>query len=172
MIPRFLAAAGIAAVCATAAIAAEDRVLQLPADYRTAYDNYLISDRLQNEHQVISLFANDVARRGQLTDGALPEGSIIVGEIYKAKLDDDGDAVESFMSRRIPEELAAIVVMERRAEWAEQYPDDLKLGGWEFEVFSLAGENLGKDTAGCRECHAPLGDTDYLWSIEHIRAAN
>lgn len=172
MIHRILVTAGIAAICATAVFAAEDRVLGLPDDYRTAYDNYMISDRLQNEHQVISLFANEVARRGPLTGEALPEGSIIVGEIYKAALDTDGDAIESTLGRRIPAELAAIVVMERRAEWADQYPEELKLGGWEFEVFSPAGENLAKDTAGCRECHAPLGDTDYLWTIEHIRAAN
>ena len=37
-------------------------------------------------------------------------------------------------------------MMERRAGWDDQYPDELKVGDWEFEVFSPTGENLGKDT--------------------------
>ena len=162
----------LGALATTTALAAEDRVLELPADYK-AWGSYMISDRLPaNDTQVISLFANDTARTGELDGGALPEGSVIVGEIYKAKLDEDGEPVESPLGRRIPADIAAIVVMERRADWAEQYPEELKLGGWEFEVFSPDGTNLNKDTAGCRECHAPRGETDYLWTIDHIRAAN
>ncbi|MEL6476639.1 MAG: cytochrome P460 family protein [Pseudomonadota bacterium] len=165
-------AIGLMVLGAATAWAAEDRVLELPADYQTAFDNYMISDRLGQEDQVISLFANEVARSGPLQDGRLPEGSVLIGELYKVKLDGDGAPLLSPLNRRIPDKLAAIVVMEKRAEWAGQYPDDLKLDGWEFEVFSPTGENLAKDTTACRECHAPLGETDYLWSIAHIRAAN
>ena len=56
----------------------------------------------------------------------------------------------------------------RRAEFADAYPDELKVGGWEFEVFSPSGENLAKDTTACRECHHPLTDTEFMWSIEHL----
>lgn len=152
--------------------ALEDRVLELPADYRTAFTNYMTSDRLQNEEQVIALFANSAARDAARKGEAMPDGSVIVGEIYAAKKDADGAVAESMLGLRIPEKLLAIVVMERRAAWADQYPDAMKLGGWEFEVFSPDGKNLGKDTAGCRECHAPLGEGDYVWSIEHLAGAN
>ena len=170
---NFLGAAAVAvAGFASSVVALEDRVLEFPADYKTAFSNYIISDRVQNEEQVISLFANDVAREAARAGQALPDGSVLVGEIYGVKKDADGGVVESPLGRRIPDKLLAIVVMERRAAWAEQYPEDLKLGGWEFEVFSPAGENLAKDTAGCRECHAPLGDSDFLWSLDHIAAVN
>jgi len=168
----------ILAITATLAIAIgatasalEDRTLTLPADYKTSFDNYLISDRLGQEDQVISLFANDAAREGAKS-GTLPDGAVIVGEIYGAKKDADGDVIESSVGRRIPAELKAIVMMERRAAWADQYPEELKLGGWEFEVFSPNGKNLGKDTAGCRECHSPLGEADFTWTIQHMAGAN
>lgn len=160
------------AIFATQTFAMEDRVLEFPADYKTGFDKYLISDRLYQDDQVISLYANETARKAALEGAPLPDGSVLVGEIYKVKLDEDGEVIESALGRRIPSELSAIVVMERRAEWAEQYPDDLKVGGWEFEVFSPAGENLGKDTTSCRECHQPLANTEYLWSFEHLSGAN
>ena len=171
--------AGMMAIAATAAfgvvagaLALEDRVLEFPADYKTTFTNYMISDRVQNEEQVISLFANSVARDAARKGETMPDGSIILGEIYAARKDADGAVIESPLGRRIPDKLLAIVVMERRAAWADQYPEETKLAGWEFEVFSPAGENLGKDTAACRECHAPLSDTDFTWSAVHIGAAN
>lgn len=170
---RRAVAFGTAIAClAAAAAATEDRVLDLPGDYRSTYDNYMISDRLGQADQVISLWANDIARDGARADGSLPEGSIIVGEIYAAETDPDGAVVVSALGRRIPAELKAIVMMERRAGWDAQYPDDLKVGDWEFEVFSPAGENLAKDTTACRACHAPLTGSEYTFSHRHLGAAN
>lgn len=170
---RFLLAAPAAAIFfAASAYALEDRVLEFPASYKTEFDNYMISDRLGQEDQVIALFANAVARDSARAGGKMAEGSVLVGEIYAAQKDAEGNVIESPLGRRIPAEMKAIVVMERRAEWADQYPDDEKLGGWEFEVFSPAGKNLAKDTAGCRTCHAALPDTDFTFSQAHIGAAN
>ena len=160
------------AVLSTGAAALDDRVLTLPGEYRTAYDNYLIADRLNQDDQVISLYANATAREAARAGQSMPDGAIIVGEIYKAQKDAGGAVIESMLGRRIPGLLAAIVVMERRAEWAAQYPAETGLDGWEFEVFSPAGKNLGKDTTACRECHAPLDGSAFLFSYEHLGGAN
>ena len=168
---RWLSLLAVSAMALTAN-AAEDVVLELPADYKTTFDNYLTADRLNQEDQVIVLYANSVARAGARSDGKLPFGSILIGEIYKAKTDADGAVVESQLSRRIPGELSAIVMMERRDGWDNQYPDELKVGDWEFEVFSPTGENLGKDTTACRECHHPLTESEFVWSYAHIGGVN
>lgn len=162
-----IAGTAIVAGCAFAGGKPEDRALAFPAEYKS-WDNYIITDRLGNEQQVMSIYGNSIAREG----GGTADGSVLVGEVYQVKTDADGAPVESALGRRIPTELKAIVVMERRAGWAGQYPDDLKVGGWEFEVFSPAGENLNKDTTACRECHAPLGDSEFIFSYDHLRAAN
>ena len=156
---------------ASATVALEDRKLDLP-DYKAGFTNYMISDRLNQDDQVISLWANDTARTSARADGTLPDGSVLIGEIYAAKKDADGDVIESAIGRRVPGALKAIVLMERKAAWGDQYSEDMKVGGWEFEVFSPAGENLSKDTTACRECHAPLGDSEFTWTLDHIAAAN
>ena len=172
MYRSMIAVSALALGLSAGAYALEDRVLELPADYSAAYDNYMISDRLYQEDQVISLFANDKVRQAARAGQPLPDGSIIVGELYAAKKDADGEVMESALGRRIPGQLKAIVMMERRAAWADQYPEGQKVGGWEFEVFSPDGKNLGKDTTACRECHEPLADADYTWTLEHLAAAN
>ena len=164
--------AGTALISAAAPAHAADVTLELPTNYRTTLDNYLISDRLGQEDQVISLFANEIARDGVRANGELPYGSILVGEIYKAKKNQDGEVIDSAIGRRIPGELAAIVMMERREGWDAQYPDELKVGDWEFEVFSPSGENLARDTTACRECHHPLTESEFTFSYAHIGGAN
>ena len=59
-------------------------------------------------------------------------------------------------------------VMTRIAGNDDRYPDELKVGDWEFEVFNLSGENQYKDTTACRECLHPLTETEYMWSYEHL----
>lgn len=150
---------------------AQDVKLQLPVGYKKT-GPYLVADRLGQEDQVIVLFANATARFGAQTDGKLPYDSVIVGEIYSAKKDADGNVVESQIGRRIPDELKTIVMMQRIAGADAKYPEELKVGDWEFAAFSPTGQNLDKDTTACRECHQPLGDAEFTWSYDHLTAAN
>jgi hypothetical protein len=162
----------IVVVGATIAYAIEDRTLDFPATYKAEFIKYYSGDRLLADQQTIALYANKIATDGVAKDGKLPSGSVLVAEIFAAMKDTDGQVIESILGRRIPHEFKAIAVMELRDGWGKQYPEDLNVGDWEFELFSPAGKNLGKDTAkACRECHVPLGDTQYLFSLEHLIAA-
>ena len=162
-----IAALGLGVLGASAVAALEDRVLEFPTNYKTEFTRYYSGDRYIAEEQTIALYANAVALESAKT-GKLAEGSVLVAEIFAAQKDANGEIVESSMGHMLPGDFKAIAVMERRAGWDTQYPDDLKVGDWEFELFSTAGENLGKDTTACRECHHPLTDTDFTWSLEHL----
>ena len=169
---RLTFAAGfLAAAAATPLLAMEDRVLDFPEGYQENFTLYFTGDRYFEEEQTIRLFANDIALEAVKSDGVLPDGSVLVAEIYGALKDDEGAVVESQIGRRVPAEFKAIAVMERRDGWDDQYPEELKVGDWEFELFNPAGENLNRDMTGCRECHHPLTDTEFTFSIEHLAAA-
>jgi len=55
----FAAALGLGIVASVAL--ADDERISFPADYSTKFYNYLSLDRVQNEDQIIRLFANDAA---------------------------------------------------------------------------------------------------------------
>lgn len=165
---RALLGAGISLGLLTSSAAAGPENVKWPAGYKTDFVNYFSGDRTANDKQIIRIFANAVALDGAQGDGKLPNGSVLVGELYSVKLDADGEAVESVLGRRIVDKPAAIVVMERGAGFDAEYGDALKVGDWEFAVFSPAGKRLDKDVTGCRECHHPLTETEFVWSYEHM----
>ncbi len=161
-------ALSLGALSVAALAAGRDIALEFPANYKTEFTNYFTGDR-QNGTQIISVYANDVALNGARADGKLPYGSILVGELTPAVTDADGEPLESSLGHLISSgEVGAIVMMQRIKGNDERYDADLKVGDWEFEVFSPSGENLAKDTTTCRECHHPNDDTEFMYSIEHL----
>ncbi|MFK7995819.1 MAG: cytochrome P460 family protein [Granulosicoccus sp.] len=151
----------------TSALADGERV-PYPEDYRTTFTNYLSLDRTQNPDQIIRLFGNDLAMQGPGEDGKLPYGSIIVGEVYKAKLDEEGNVMTTALGRRIKDKFALIAVMQRGEGWGQQHPDGIRNGNWEMAAFKPDGSKADKDLNACMACHAPLESSNYLFSFEHL----
>lgn len=156
---------------ASATLAADERRISFPANYKTDFHNYLSLDRVQNDDQIIRLFANDAAIEAARKGEDLPYGSVLVGEVYKAKKDEDGNVIESSLGRRIRGEFAAVAVMEKGKGWGEKFPETLRNGDWDFAIFSPQGKRLDKDLNACRSCHAPLKNSQHLFSLEHLANA-
>lgn len=164
--PAIVLMLGLGALTATV-VAGQERIA-FPADYKTKFTNYLSLDRVQNNDQIIRLFANDVALTAASEGRELPDGSILVGEVYKAKKDKDGKVVVSSLGRRIRDKLAAVAVMEKGAGWGATFSDELRNGDWDFAIFNPEGQRLDKDLDACRRCHAPLKDKQHVFSLEHL----
>lgn len=159
---------GLAALTIAGTAVAEDERIKYPANYKETYTNYLNIDRTQNDDQVIHLFANDIAMKGMKETGKYPNGSILVGEVYKAKKDDKGEVIESELGVRIRGKLALIAVMEKQAGWGANFAEEHKNGDWDFAAFKPDGSVAGKDLNECRACHAPLTESDHVFSFEHF----
>lgn len=163
----FLAIAAAIAAVAGMAVAEEPRIA-FPENYASTFQNYLSLDRVQNPDQIIRLFANEQALTAAREGQELPNGSILVGEIYAAKKDEQGNVVTSALNRRIRGKLAAIAVMEKREGWAAAFPEELRNDDWDFAIFSPDGKRLDKDLNSCRQCHAPLKESQHVFSLEHL----
>ncbi|MEM7226681.1 MAG: cytochrome P460 family protein [Pseudomonadota bacterium] len=148
---------------------AEEQRIQFPEDYRSTFTNYLNLDRTQNDDQIIHLYANQLAIDGLRDSGTFPDGSVLIGEVYKAKKDEAGEVIESILGHRIRGKLALVAVMEKRAGWGDAFSEDLRNGDWDFAAFKPDGSIAKKDLDECRACHAPLGDLQHVFSIEHLQ---
>lgn len=160
--------AGLAALAVAGTAFAQDAKIKFPADYRSTFTNYLNLDRTQNDDQIIHLYANDVAMKGMSETGKFPNGSVLIGEIYKAQKDQNGEVVESQLGQRIRDKFALIAVMEKQAGWGAKFSEEHKNGDWDFAAFKPDGSVAGKDLNACRACHAPLTDVDHVFSFEHF----
>lgn len=148
---------------------AERERISFPKNYRTELVNYLSLDRTQNDDQVIRLFAPKEALEAAKSGKELPYGTVLVAEVYKAKKDADGEVIESSLGRRIRDKFAAVAVMQKEKGWGEKFTDETRNGDWDFAIFKPSGERLvKKDLDKCRTCHAPLKDTQHLFSLEHM----
>jgi len=152
----------------TSTAADEKQKIPLPDNYRETFTNYLSLDRLQDPDQIIRLFANDIAMQGPGDDGKLPYGSILVGEIYKARLDSEGEVITSSLGRRIIDRLTLIAVMQREEGWGTVFPEAIRNGNWEYAAYNPDGSKADKDLQACAACHVPLVKTNFLFSYEHL----
>lgn len=164
-----LVGAGFSLALSASLHATEPERIELPENYKSTFTNYLSLDRTQNPDQIIRIFANDIAAKGPGADGKFADGSVLVAEVYKAKTDADGEVIESSLDRRIRDKFALIAVMEKRAGWGKTFSDDFRNGDWDFAAFKPTGERAKKDLNACRSCHAPLGEQDHVFSIEHLK---
>jgi len=150
-----------------AVVSADERV-PFPAGYHDSFVEYLSIDRIMNPDQIMRIYANEAAQQGRGQQGHLPNGSVLVGEVYSVKKDDAGEVIVSSLGRRIEDKLLLIAVMERREGFAESSTSSVATGDWDFGAYTPDGKVAAKELDECRVCHAPLKDYEFMFSLEHL----
>jgi hypothetical protein len=164
---------GAAALTLAAAVAhAGPKSVTFPEGYESSFTHYTTVNRADERKQVVKIFANDTALASAKDGAPLESGSVIVMEVYKAKLDAQGNPVVGGDGFFEPAELAAITVMEARDGWGADYPEAWRNGTWEFAAFKPDDHGLvERDYQPCFECHKPLDAADYLFSFDALAKA-
>jgi hypothetical protein len=121
--------------------------------------------------QVRRLFAAPGTARGARPGAPLPGGALLTMEIYAVRTDDRGEPLRDGNGRLVRGDLTAVFVMEKRAGWGAEYPDDLRNGEWEYARFGADGRPGAADTRACLACHKPRADQDYVFSLEKLIGA-
>jgi cytochrome P460 len=103
----------------------------------------------------------------------IPSGTVFTMVNYKAKLNAAGEPEKDANGRFIKtEEIAGIAVMEKRAGWGAEYPDDLRNGEWEYQAFKADKTVNDKATLkACFTCHKPYDKQDFVFSFDAMRTA-
>ena len=165
------AVAILAAVAIPAAVRAGGDKIAFPADYAKGV-MYMTFDAAANKtyrEVYTSAAAAEAAKKGQ----PLPSGTVITMVQYAAKLDAAGNPEKDANGRFIKTDaIAGYGVMEKRAGWGTEYPDNVRNGEWEYRAFKADGTpNTGANLTACFNCHKPLDKQDFVYTYDKMRAA-
>ena len=133
---------------------------------------YTIVDRYDSK-QYRELYASSQAAVDAMKAGMpLPDGTVLTLVQYKAQIDGAGAPVKDARGRFVKGDLVAYTVMEKRAGWGAEYPDDWRNGEWEYAAFNAAGVlNDKANYKACFECHKPHEKQDFVISQAALRAS-
>jgi len=144
--------------------------IDLPSDYATSMTLYTTINRADNK-QVRNLYANDIAMKSARSGAPLADGSLVIIEIFKAKLDADGKPVMGADGYFEKGARAAFTAMQRQPGWGARIPELLRNGDWNYAVYSADQKaKAGVNQAKCLACHRPLADSDYMFSFDALVA--
>jgi len=126
------------------------------------------ADNKQFREFYTSAAALDAAKKGE----PLPSGTVITMLQYAAKLDAQGNPEKDANGRFIKGNLIGYAVMEKRAGWGAEYPDNVRNGEWEYQAFKAdKSVNTGANLSACFNCHKPLDKQDYVYLYDKMKTA-
>jgi Cytochrome P460 len=164
----FASIAFAAMAIALQARAGADKIT-FPENYASGvlYATFDKADNKQVHEFYASQAAIDAAKAGQ----PLPSGTAIIGLHYAAQLDAQGNPVKDANGRFIKANLVNYAVMEKRTGWGSDYPDNVRNGEWEYQVFKAdKTPNTAANLSTCFGCHKPIDKQDYVYSYDRLKA--
>ena len=165
-------ALSLAIIMVAATTVAGPEKMKFPAGYKKNHVLYTTVDRPDNK-TVRDLYANSQAAAAARESRPLPSGSVLTMEVYKAKLDGNGDPAKDASGRFIKDKFAAIVVMEKRSGWGAEYPEEVRNGEWEYAKFTPSGARPeSSDMSKCFACHKSQSDKDFVFSLDTLAAGD
>lgn len=173
---RNVTIAGMVATIAalTAAIdvrAGADRVA-FPESYAKGVV-YMTIDRPNNK-QLTEYYVSQDAVDAALKGMPLPSGTTITAVGFAAKVDEQGNPVKDANGRFIKTgNPTGYRVMEKRAGWGTDYPDEKRNGEWEYQVFRADKTvNPTADLNACFGCHKPQDKQDFVFTYDKLKVAS
>ena len=142
-----------------------------PENYKDAFTKYYTIN-FPATRQVRYYFANDVALQSAKAGKSLPDGSVLLAEVYSAKLDAEKKPILGADGFFVPDQLVAYTAMARDAGWGKDIPEMLRNENWNYAVFTAAKQpRPGINQAECLACHKPLDKTSFVFTLDQITAA-
>lgn len=163
---------GVIAVAAATLIAhAGTEKVEFPSGFETTFTRYEVVDRIDRK-KTRFMYMNAEAWEAAVAGAPLPYGSVVVMEDHKIRMIDDETPVVDSQGRLISMDgTTNVFVMEKRAGWGQDYPDDVRNGEWEYAWFAPDGTRSDKPMTACFECHKTRSAEDFTFTTFKAIAA-
>jgi hemoglobin len=139
----------------------EDRV-GFPEGYADEYKLIFVVDRRDNR-TVRVVCGNEIA--ATTPEGEpFPYGSVLIMEIWRARVDEDGRAVMDENGRLIRSSLSSIFVMRKERGFGEAYQRQ-RTGEWEYVAYEPDGgyDTPPEESNSCAACHLEQASEEMDW---------
>jgi hypothetical protein len=167
--PAFSVIFPVAALTA-ALSAAGTELVQFPAGFETEFVRYQVVDRADRKiarFMYIDRASWDAAKAGQ----PLPYGAVVVMEDHSVRMKGEEPVVDT-NGRMIPTDATTnVFVMEKRAGWGIEYPEEVRNGEWEYAWFTSDGTRSDRPMDRCFECHKGQEAEDFTFTTFKAVAA-
>jgi cytochrome c553 len=145
--------------------------VSFPEDYKASFTKYHTIN-FPATRQVRYYFANKAAIQAAKDGKPLPDGAVLLAEVYSARLDADKKPAMGADGFFVPEKLLFYTAMATGAGWGKDLPDMLRNGNWNYAVFTTDKQHRpGVNQAECLACHKPLDDKSYVFTLKELAAA-
>jgi hypothetical protein len=142
-----------------------------PEGYKDSFSKYHTIN-FPATRQVRYYYANKAAIQAAKEGKPLPEGSVLLAEVYSAKLDADKKPVSGADGFYVPEKLLFYTAMSSGPEWGRDIPEMLRNGNWNYAVFTTEKQpRPGANQAECLACHKPLDKASYVFTLKQLAEA-
>jgi hypothetical protein len=132
---------------------------------------YATIDRADNK-QYRELWGPAAALEAAKKGEPLPSGTVLTLVQYAAKLDAQGNPEKDANGRFIKTNIVAYTVMEKRAGWGTEYPENVRNGEWEYQAFRAdKTPNPNANLTNCFNCHKPYDKQDFVFTYDRLKAA-
>jgi cytochrome c553 len=143
--------------------------LAFPEDYAQAYTPYLKID-FPATKQVRHYFASPAAVQAAKAGQPLPDGSVLLAEVWSAKLAADKKPVTGADGFYVADKLLFFTGMGRGPGWGQDIPEMLRNGDWNYAAWGADKALRPANQAECLACHKPLDKVSYSFTIEKLAA--
>ena len=133
---------------------------------------YLTLDKPDNK-QVREYFTSPAAVEAAKKGAPLPDGAVITVVQYAAQLDAQGNPTKDANGRFTKtNNIMGYAVMEKRAGWGTAYPENVRNGDWEYQVFRAdRTANPNANLSACFNCHKPQAAQDFVFTHDSLKVA-
>ena len=145
--------------------------VRFPEDYKATFTKYVTID-FPDRPEVRYFYANRVALDAARAGRPIPDGAVLVAEVYAPKLDGNRKPVKGGDGHFVPDKLTGYAAMEREAGWGNDVPEMLRNADWNYAVFTADKQHRGGVNQGlCFACHKPLEKDSYLFTLKELASA-
>jgi cytochrome c553 len=145
--------------------------MRFPEGYRDTYTRYHTIS-FPATRQVRHYYANPAAVAAAKAGQQLPDGSVLLVDVFSAKLDADGKPVTGADGFYVADKLLFYTAMASEAGWGNDIPDLLRNGNWNYSVFTPDKQpRAGLNQTDCLACHKPLDKASYTFTLKQLSEA-